>query len=226
MYQRSFSYGTVIQLCVARNRRRISAKLYHGIAQVTSRRAHKGFEMKLNPDRHWSAAFYGNLNILQYTDGCDILNINRDDQAGFRLDTMTTHHQYTTPVVRRKETMTTHTDYVNRYPSVIQTTCYNFSVTKTSTELCAGVTKAQPIFQKCPVQHAADINMLSKREELRKHLSIIKLELRSESIAYVWMVRETKVLHTLKFNFTGLNGTTTGRRLQLLFQLAIPERVT
>lgn len=42
-YRHNFSYGTVIQLCVPRNRRRRSAKWYRGIAKVTSRRERKGF---------------------------------------------------------------------------------------------------------------------------------------------------------------------------------------
>ena len=43
VYRRNFSYGTVIQFCVARNKRRRSAERYHGVAQVTTRRARKGF---------------------------------------------------------------------------------------------------------------------------------------------------------------------------------------
>ena len=79
---------------------------------MTSHQARKGFEIRFNPNRQRSAALYQNLNILQYTDGTDMLNINRDDdQAGFRLDTMTTHHQYTTPSVEGKEALTTHPDY-------------------------------------------------------------------------------------------------------------------
>ena len=58
VYQRKFSYGTVVQLCIARNRRRCSAKHYRGVAKVTSRRAHKGFALHYNPDTHWSAALY------------------------------------------------------------------------------------------------------------------------------------------------------------------------
>ena len=42
VYKRKFGYGTVVQLCVARNRRRLSATRYKGVAQVTSRRARKG----------------------------------------------------------------------------------------------------------------------------------------------------------------------------------------
>ena len=91
--------------------------------------------------------------------------LNRDDAAGFRMDTLSTHHQYSTPVVRGKETLTTFTDYVNRYPSVIQTTSYNF--TATTPELCAGVVKAQPLFSKSPAQHMADLNMLQEKTELK-----------------------------------------------------------
>ena len=39
VYQRKFSYGTVVQLCVARNKRRKSAERYKGVAHVTCRRA-------------------------------------------------------------------------------------------------------------------------------------------------------------------------------------------
>ena len=39
VYKRKFSYGTVVQLCVARNRRRRSAANYRGVAKVTCRRA-------------------------------------------------------------------------------------------------------------------------------------------------------------------------------------------
>ena len=52
VYYRKFSYGTVVQLCVARNRRRLSTHRYKGVAQVTSRRARKGFMLKYNPDSH------------------------------------------------------------------------------------------------------------------------------------------------------------------------------
>ena len=93
--------------------------------------------------------------------------LNRDDAAGFRLDTLTTHHQYSNPVVQGKEILTTYTDYVNPYPSVLQTTSYNFSETGTTPELCAGVVKAQPLFTKCPAQHAADLNMSCKQAELK-----------------------------------------------------------
>ena len=94
VYQRHFSYGSTVQLCVARNKRRLSAKRYGGIAKVTTRRARKGFTLWYNPDSHWSSAFYKGLNSLQLKDGRDICLINRDDASGFRLDTLTTCKQY------------------------------------------------------------------------------------------------------------------------------------
>jgi len=121
-YNHKLSYGTVAQLCVARNKRRRSAKNYKGVAKVTTRRACKGFELKYNPDKHWSSALYQNLNIIEYTDGSNICNINCDDTSGFRLDTLTTHSKHGTPSVSGHDTLTTYTDYVNRYPSILQTT--------------------------------------------------------------------------------------------------------
>ncbi len=165
-FGRKFSYGTVIQLCVPRNKRRRSAKRYRGIAKVTSRRARKGFNLKLNPDEHWSAALYKGLSKLQYVDGRDMININRDDSTGFRLDTLATCKQYTTPVVRGKEVLTTRTDYVNKYPSTLQTTSYNFTATATTGEVCVGVVKAPKVHQKSPAQHIGDLCMLECKDEL------------------------------------------------------------
>lgn len=159
-YKRRFAYGTVVQLCVARNRRRRSASNYKGVAKVTTRRARKGFSLKYNPDAHWSAAFYKGLNWLQYSDGSDIANINRDDASGFRLNTLTTHSQHPSPVVQGKPIITTRTDYVSTYPSVLQTTSYNFAETPSSPEMCAGIVKAAKIFPKNPAQHYTDLKML------------------------------------------------------------------
>ena len=128
-----------MELCIPRNKRRRSAKRYKGLARVTTRRARKGFTLKYNPDAHWSAAFYKGLNSIQYVDGRFILNINRDDAANFRLDTLTTCKQHPNPVVQGNDILTTRTDYVNRYPSQLQTTSYNFTGTKSTLETCVGV---------------------------------------------------------------------------------------
>ena len=82
-YKRMFGYGTVVQLYVARNLQRRSSKCYKGVAKVTTRRARKGFQLRYNPDTHYSAAMYKGFNFTQFTDGANIVNINRDDAAGF-----------------------------------------------------------------------------------------------------------------------------------------------
>lgn len=66
-------------------------------------------------------------------------------------------------VVQGKDTLT---NYVNWYPSTFQTTSYNFSKTRTTPELCAGVVKAAGHFPKNPAQHFADIAMLEKSEQV------------------------------------------------------------
>ena len=62
VYDEHYSYGSAVKLCVARNHRRRSAQRYKGVAKVNSRRARKGFQLKYNPESHWSSA----LSTLQY----------------------------------------------------------------------------------------------------------------------------------------------------------------
>ena len=153
---------------IARNKRRLSSKRYRGVAKVTTRRARKGFTLKYNPDTHWSAAFYKGLNSIQLKDGRNLCLVNRDDAAGFRLDTLTTCKQYGTPTVKGSEVLTTRTDYVNKYPSTLQTTSYNFTSTQTTAEICVGVVKApSSIHPKNPCQHSADLTMLERLEKLQ-----------------------------------------------------------
>ena len=59
LYSRKFAYGTIVQLCIARNRRHKSSSRYKGAAKVTTRRARKGFQLRYNPDFHWSNAWAG-----------------------------------------------------------------------------------------------------------------------------------------------------------------------
>lgn len=166
-YGRKFSYGTVVQMCVARNRRRRSAQNYKAIAQVTTRRARKGFELRYNPDSHWSAALYCGLDVIQYTDGNDKLNLNRDDLSIFRLDSMITHNKTATQQIKGSPILTTKTDYQASYPNKLQTTSYNFTGTNNTGELCGGVVKAIPLHHKNPAQHMADFEMLGKAEHFQ-----------------------------------------------------------
>lgn len=163
-YKRKISYGTVVQLCIARNKRSRSSLRYRGVAKVLQKRARKGFNIKYNPDSHWSNALYSGLDALQYRDGTKIVNLGRDDQAGFRLDTVATHRLHGTLCVKGKESLATRTDYVNKYPSTLQTTCYNFPGTETTGEICMGVVKAPVLFNKNSAQHLADLEAISNNE--------------------------------------------------------------
>lgn len=107
---------------------------------------------------------YSALNKIQHTDGTNILKLGRDDQAGFHLDTMATHKSHATLCISGNEALTTRTDYVNSYPSVLQTTSYNFPATATTGEICAGVVKAPGLFEKGPPQHMADFILLEQQE--------------------------------------------------------------
>ena len=150
----------MVQLCVARNKRCLSASRYKGLAKVTCRRARKGFTIRYKPDKYWLSALYRALDALQLKDGTDIISINRDDQAGFWLDTLATHNKQGTLCIQDSVPLTTNEDYVNKYPSTLQTTSYNFSSTGTAAEICAGIVKAIPLHQKNPAQHVHDLNVI------------------------------------------------------------------
>ena len=125
-----------------------SSNRYKGVAKVTSRTAQKGFSLRYNPDSHWSGALYRGLTDLQFTDGQININMNRDDASGYKLDTPSTNKQFHSLTVSGKDVLTTQTDYVKKYKSVLQTTSYNFTATKTTGEMCAGILKAHALFTK------------------------------------------------------------------------------
>jgi len=140
---------------------------YKGVAIATCRRARKDFALKYNPDTHWSAALYRGFNYLQYMDGKSVVKFNCDDTTGFRLDIMPTHRLHKTPVVKGKEALTTRTDLVNCYPSVLQNPLYNFAKTATTVGLCAGVVNASGLYPKNPAQQAADMEMLEELPQIK-----------------------------------------------------------
>ena len=76
-YCTNIGYGTIVQLCLAQNKRRRSAGRYWGIAGLKSRRARKGFNVRLNIDAHWSCAFYKCLDYIQRKDGENKVVLNR-----------------------------------------------------------------------------------------------------------------------------------------------------
>ena len=98
--------------------------------------------------------------VCIYENGKEILNINRDDASGFRLNTMTTCKQYAAPTVQGYDVNTTRTDYVNKHPSMLQTTSYNFIGTHTTEVGCKGTAFT-------PEEHASDLKMLSQKPKVR-----------------------------------------------------------
>ena len=165
-YNAKIGYGTIVQLCTVRNKRKLSAARYHSVARVTSRRARKGFAIKLNPDPHYSTSMYKGLDFIQLRDGQNKMVLNRDDQSGFRLDITYTHKLHKATALTDKPETTTRTDYVNKYASVIQTTSVMFLGTSTTAERCVGVVKAQHLYKKNAAQHASDLVMLQSKDEL------------------------------------------------------------
>ena len=164
-YGDKFAYGTIVQMCACHNKRRLSAKRYKGVAQITSRRARKGWNIRLNPDSHWSNSLYRDLDQLQLKDGRNKVILNRDDAAGFRLDTTYTHKQYKTMSVKDKPELTTRTDYVNKYKSVLQTSMHLIMETENTAQKVLGVVKPHQLYPKDPSQHISDLYMMSRMEE-------------------------------------------------------------
>ena len=120
----------------------------------------------MNPDAHWSNAVYQGLDDLQLKDGCDQVILNRDDAAGFRLDTTYTHKQHKGIQLIDQPDLTTRTDFVHNYSALLQTLSYLFPETGTTPKVCVGVVKPRVVYEKCSTQHMADVQMLESREEL------------------------------------------------------------
>ena len=175
-YNTKFGYGTVVQLCCAHNKRKLSSKRYWGAAKIVSRRARKGFNVKLNVDAKWSCSMYKILDYIQSRNGLDKVVISRDDAAGFRLDTTFTHKQHPVLQDNSNAELTTRTDFLNKYSSLLQTTSYLFMETENTPVTCVGVVKPQKIYPKHPGQHAADLNMLSSHAEVKLLMEGKKIE--------------------------------------------------
>ena len=86
------------------------------MTKITCRKARKGFSIKFNPDAHFSTAMYRGLDHLQ-KDGRKTLVLNRDDAAGFRLDSTFTHKQHASLSTVDEPEQTTRSDYLNKYTS-------------------------------------------------------------------------------------------------------------
>ncbi|CAB4010628.1 Hypothetical predicted protein [Paramuricea clavata] len=130
---------------------------------LQEKRARKGFAVKLNVDAHWSSAFYKGIEFIQLKDGKDKVLLNRDDQAGFRLDITFTHKQGKCIILESQPSLTTRTDFVNKYPSLLQTTSYLFLDSETTEKACVGIVKPHFTYDKTPTQYYIDLNMLETK---------------------------------------------------------------
>ena len=120
----------------------------------------------MNPDGHWNNAVYRVLDKLQLKDGLDKVVLNRDDAAGFRLDTTYRHRQHKGVQLANEPDLTTQIDFVNSYPAQLQTSSYLFMETETTPKMCVGIVKPPVIYDKSPSQHMADLQMIKDKEEL------------------------------------------------------------
>ena len=134
----------------------MSSARYKGVGNIKYQRPRKGFNLKFNPNTKWSRSLYKCLDQFQI-DGKHALLLNRDDQAGFRLDS-TFMHKSTPSLNVDGPTLTTHTDFLNKHQTQLQTTSYNFTKTVTTSEVCIGVVKAQ---------HASDLDIIQKNDDLK-----------------------------------------------------------
>ena len=113
-------------------------------------------------DAHWSSAFYKAIDYIQLKDGRDKVLLNRDDPAGFRLDTTFTHKQGKCITLESYPSLTTRTDFVNKYP-ITPATSYLFLDSKMTKKACVGMVKPHFIYEKMPTQHYIDLNMLKTK---------------------------------------------------------------
>ena len=145
-YNAKIGYGTIVQLCTVRNKRKLSEARYPSVARVTPHRARKGFVIKLNPDAHDRTSMYEGLDLIQVRDGQNKVVLNRDDESGFRLDTTYRDKLHKASALTDKPEATTRKDYVNKYASVIQTTSVIFLGTSATAEKYVSVVKAQHLY--------------------------------------------------------------------------------
>ncbi len=135
---------------------------------------------------------YRSLDYLQLKNGTEQLVLNRDDAAGFRLDTTFTHKQHKGVQLLDSHDLTSRTNYMNKYTSVLQMTSYLFPSTSSTPPTCVGVVKPHVIFEKNRSQHMADLNMQEKLTGNEKIYGTFAL-----------MEAVMKALYTKKYNSCG-----------------------
>lgn len=166
-YSEHISHGALVQLCVPRNSRHLSKTRYKSVANIVSKRARKGFDIKLNADEKWSNSLYKSLNILQKKDNSNATYINRDDAAGFRLDTLATSSKFRSITIRGEEDLATRTDFTNKEQNILQVSSYFCTGSETSDDCYAGIVKCNKMDPKNAGQHFSDLQMLRSKPEFK-----------------------------------------------------------
>ena len=139
---------------------------------------------------------------------------------------MSTNKQHATLCIRDKPSLTSHVDYVNRYPSVLQTTSYNFPSTKTTGEICVGVVKAQKRFPKNPAQHLADLVMVEQKPEVKPAFLNSKTGKKRTLNALGSMALETRGHSMTRFSIGGPSVTYRKEIAQCSYQRETAARAT
>ena len=127
---------------------------------------------------------------------------------------MSKNNQYKTLVSEGKVDLTTYTDFVSKYPVRLQRTTYCFPSTETTLKEAAGIVKAVGLFEKNPLQHAVDYEMLTNNV----CLGMLPLKVISSNMSSVFgqMVQLTKDHLIVKFAFYGQRYTTKLNGMQSL----------
>jgi len=79
--------------------------------------------------------------------------VNRDDKSAKRLNTTVTHNRSNTLQISSEQTPTTKTDFVEIYPSHLQTSNYEFPGTGHGVQQCIGAVKAAGVHPKSGALH-------------------------------------------------------------------------
>ena len=78
------------------------------------------------------------------------------------LDTTYTHKLYKSVSLKDTPEVTTRTDYVNKYKSVLQTLMHLMMETETTPQKVLGIVKPHQLHPKDPSQHMADLYMMTR----------------------------------------------------------------
>jgi hypothetical protein len=161
------SHGTMVELCVPRNVRSRSSSRYKSAANIISKRARKSFDIKINIDEKWSNSLYKSLDAMQLHDHGNVFYMNRDDAAGFRLDTLATYSKFPSLMVKEAVDLATRTDLTNKDQFLLQVTSHSFTAAKNSDHKIAGVVRSVKVDKKNAAQHLADLEMLREDTDFK-----------------------------------------------------------